>query len=333
VSGRLLGQGREYQRLLALARQGRLPHGVLICGGRGWGKRAAALELASVLLGDDPRVATHTHPDLHLVGVPEDKEDIPVDLVRQLREELQLRPRAGGARVAILDPADRLNEQGQNALLKTLEEPGRHSFLLLPTRRPEALLPTVRSRVTVLRLRPLAAAQVAETLAGEAEAQLVAWAAAVAGGSVGVARELLAQAQELHPVHRQLEDFVAHPAEGVPGARTLLQGTTGRAASVGRARLVLLLLRHITRSCAFPGETPQGLGRSPGEPCGELHSMLAAGDLGAYPSGASVVWTRVLERLLVAEEDLDLRLAPEPVLATALLDLAELLGSPPLHHP
>jgi hypothetical protein len=61
--------------------------------------------------------------------------------------------------------------------------------------------------------------------------------------------------------------------------------------------------------------------------------MLAAGDLGAYPSGASVVWTRVLERLLVAEEDLDLRLAPEPVLATALLDLAELLGSPPLHHP
>ena len=46
-----------------------------------------------------------------------------------------------------------------------------------------------------------------------------------------------------------------------------------------------------------------------------------------------MVWTGVLDRLLVAEEDLDLRLAPEPVLATALLDLAELLAMPHLSHP
>lgn len=326
MTGRLLGQGADYVRLLGLASQGRLPHGVLICGGGGLGKSAAALELAAVLLKDEERVQTLAHPDLHLVGVPEDKEDIPVDHIRELREELLLRPRAGGARVAILDPADRLNEQGQNALLKTLEEPGAHSFLLLPTRRPEALLPTVRSRVTVLRLRPLPESKVVEVLAPEADPEPVAWAAAVAQGSVGVARELLGEAQVLRPIHRRLLEFVARPAAGVPRGRELLEGTTGRVASVRRARLVLLLLRHITRSCALSPHPPQGLGKTPGEPCGELHSALAAGDLGAYRLGASVVWTRVLDRLLRAEEDLDLRLAPEPVLATALLDLAELLA-------
>ena len=331
---RLLGQGADYARLLAQARQGRLPHGVLICGGRGVGKTTAAMELASVLLDDDPRVMTHAHPDLHLVLVPEDKEDIPVDQVRQLRAGLIRRPMAGGARVVLLDPADRLNEQGQNALLKTLEEPGRRSFLLLATRRPEALLPTVRSRVTVLRLRPVPDEQVSEVLASEADSSRVDWAVAVAHGSVGVARELLAEAQDLEPIFRQLQDFVASPGGGgVPLARTVLQGIAGRQASVRRARLVLLLLRHITRSCAFSPSLPQGLGKAPGEACGELHSTLAAGDLGAYPAAASVVWTRVLDRLLVAEEDLDLRLAPEPVLATALLDLAELLGSPHPSHP
>ena len=249
-----------------------------------------------------------------------------------------LRPMVGGARVAILDPADRLNEQGQNALLKTLEEPGHHSFLLLPTRRPEALLPTVRSRVTVLRLRPVTDEQVSAALVGEAAAPEVAWAAAVARGCVGVARELLAEAQDLEPVFRQLQDFVASPGTGVGLARAVLQGsgaqgTGGRQASVQRARLVLLFLRHITRSCAFSPSLPQGLGRARGEACGELHSTLAPRDLGTYPAAASVVWTHVLDRLLVAEEDLDLRLAPEPVLATTFLDLAELLGSPHPSHP
>jgi DNA polymerase III, delta subunit len=329
--GRLLGQDAEYVRLLELAQTGRLPHGVLICGGRGLGKTAAALELASVLLQDEARVMTHAHPDLHVLSVPEDKEDIPVELVRELREELLLRPVAGGARVAILDPADRLNEQGQNALLKTLEEPGSHSFLLLPTQRPEALLPTVRSRVTTLRLRPLSQEQLLEVLAGEGSA--VAWAAAVARGSVGLARELLAGAGDLQPIYHQLVEFVSLPTAGVALARRVLEGTVGRPAALRRAQLVLLFLRHITRSCGFSPDLPQELGKAPGEACGELHSTLAARSLGAYPPGASEVWTKTLDRLLVAEEDLDLRLAPEPVLATMLLDLADLLGSPLTRHP
>ncbi|MHC4813368.1 MAG: AAA family ATPase [Planctomycetota bacterium] len=322
----LLGQGSDYERLLAQARCGRMPHGVLICGGRGVGKTTAALELAAVLLQDEARVRTHAHPDLHVLQVPEDKEDIPVELVRELRDDLLRRPLAGGARVVILDPADRLNEQGQNALLKTLEEPGRRCFLLLPTRRPEALLPTVRSRVTVLRLRPLAAGELARALAAEGlgSADERAWAAAVARGSLGVARELLAQ--DLKPIFDRLEDFVGAPRAGAQLARAMLDGIRGRQASVERARLVLFLLRQIARSCAFPPEPPQGLGKARGEPCGELPSTLAAVGLGAYPAGASELWTDVLDRLFVAEEDLDLRLAPEPVLATALLDLAELLG-------
>ena len=323
---RLWGQGSDYDRLLAQARNRRMAHGVLICGGRGLGKTTAAVELATALLDDDPRVMSHAHPDLHLVQVPEDKEDIPTERIRELRGDLMRKPMAGGARVVILDPADRLNEQGQNALLKTLEEPGAACFLLLPTRRPEALLPTVRSRVQLLRLRPLEADRVREALdsAGLGSAEDRAWAAALAGGSLGLAQELLAQ--ELRPLCLQLEAFLA-ASGAAPPARTLLQGTTGRRASVDRARLVLHLLRQIGRSCGFVAETPQGLGKAGGEPCVELPSTVATGGLGAYPA-RPWVWTRVLDRLFVAEEDLDLRLAPEPVLASTLLDLAELLSMP-----
>ncbi len=332
---RLLGQGADYCRLLSLAEQGRLPHGVLVCGGRGLGKTTAALELASVLLEHDPRVQTRAHPDLHVVEVPEDREEIPVELVRLLREELLRKPMAGGARVAILEPADRLNEQGQNALLKTLEEPGRRSFLLLATRRPEAMLPTVRSRVTLVRLRPVAPAQMSPLLAEESQgkpAEHVAWAVAVAHGSVGVARELLAHSEELVPIYRQLVGFVARPEGAVALAKSLLHGVTGRAAAVRRAQLVLFLVRQITRSCAFSEGLPQALGAL-GEGCGELHSTLAARGLGPYAPEALLAWTPVLDRLLVAEEDLELKLAPEPVLAAAFLDLADTLGSLPTSHP
>ncbi len=306
---KLLGQGDAWQRAMSQARQLRLHHATLITGERGIGKSTAALCLAQALLcdGEDPLQACgrcaacgkiQQHPDLHWLQVPQDKAEIPVDLVRELQESLLRSPMEGRARVVILDPADGLNVQGQNAMLKTLEEPGRDSFLLLPTRRPEAMLETVRSRVAHLRLRPLSDALLMEEVA---DAQVV----ALAQGSLGLARTLLEPESEalINLLHR----FMANEMSPVGAARQALAGVTGPWPSRQRAQLFLLLGRRILAQ--------------------ECRSALATEDLGPYSAGTSVPWTGPIESLLQAEIDLQVHIPPEQVLVGALQDWRRLQRS------
>lgn len=84
----------------------------------------------------------------------EDSRQIYIAQVRHLRNWALLRSFEGGRRVALIVEAERMGEQAQNALLKLLEEPPEHFILLLCTRQPEALLPTILSRCQALALRP-----------------------------------------------------------------------------------------------------------------------------------------------------------------------------------
>jgi DNA polymerase-3 subunit delta' len=101
----------------------------------------------------------------------------------------------GGWRVAIVDPLEDLNREGENALLKVLEEPPPRALLLLVSHAPGRVLPTIRSRCRVLILRPLADADVARAataaLGEDADADAIRDAAAAAGGSAGRALMLL----------------------------------------------------------------------------------------------------------------------------------------------
>ncbi|HJZ90981.1 MAG TPA: DNA polymerase III subunit [Gemmataceae bacterium] len=152
-------------------RKGRLGHAYLFVGPPGVGKHRFARELAKALLCEAPKdrlaacskcgscilADAGTHPDLHLAGRPEDKVELPIEIIRELVEHLSLKPARGGRKVAILDNADDLNAESANAFLKVLEEPPPGSVLILiggPT--PDRQLPTVQSRcqgVTFLPLR------------------------------------------------------------------------------------------------------------------------------------------------------------------------------------
>jgi DNA polymerase III delta prime subunit len=81
---------------------------------------------------------------------------IGIDLVRDFERELALTPRNSPAKVGVLTDMDRLTPEAQNALLKTLEEPPPHTYIIGTTNNPEALLPTVRSRMSVVRLMDIA---------------------------------------------------------------------------------------------------------------------------------------------------------------------------------
>jgi DNA polymerase-3 subunit delta' len=109
------------------------------------------------------RIARGVHPDVHLVN-PGDTSSIKVEQVREAIDRTMYRPFEGKRRATIIGEADALMPGAQNALLKTLEEPPASSVFILVTSRPDALLPTVRSRCSLLRFPRLSAADVATVL-------------------------------------------------------------------------------------------------------------------------------------------------------------------------
>ncbi len=139
--------------------EGRLPHALFLVGSPGVGKARFARALAQRLLCLSPKddaacghcrgcelnLAGH-HPDFLLVEPEQAGKVIKVDQVREVVEFSAKTSQQGGARVVVLDPADALNANAANALLKCLEEPGRDAFFLLVSSRPSAVLPTIRSR-------------------------------------------------------------------------------------------------------------------------------------------------------------------------------------------
>jgi DNA polymerase-3 subunit delta' len=146
--------------------QDRMPHALLLAGQPGVGKAVladylvrqllcAALPADGVPCGRCPgclQYAAGTHPDFFRVGPEEDASVIKVDQVRELAEKLSLSSHHGGFKVALLMPADAMNINAANSLLKTLEEPSDNTVLLLVSARPAQLPATIRSRCQLLRV-------------------------------------------------------------------------------------------------------------------------------------------------------------------------------------
>jgi DNA polymerase-3 subunit delta' len=146
--------------------QDRLPHALLITGRPGVGKQALARHLAGMLLchkrapdgapcGQCPacaQLAAGSHPDFLQVTPEEDATAIKVDQVRALSETLSLCAHGQGFKVAIISPADWLNMNAANSLLKTLEEPSDNTVLVLVSDRPARLPATIRSRCQRVRV-------------------------------------------------------------------------------------------------------------------------------------------------------------------------------------
>jgi DNA polymerase III subunit delta' len=214
---------RGHQRALRFVERAvheeRPPHALLLEGPTGAGKTTLAFDLAAGLLclAEDPRsrpcrdcaacrkLAHANHPDVHRL-VPEGAgQQIRVGQVHQLAAELALLPLEGRYRLAIVEHAQRLNQDAQNALLKTLEEPPARAVLVLAADDSAALLPTVISRCARLRLGPLPAPVVADLLVelDAADGARAATIARLAGGRPGRALELAGQ-PELIVSHGQL---------------------------------------------------------------------------------------------------------------------------------
>lgn len=147
---------------------GNLRHAYLFVGPEGVGRRTLALNFAKALnctqspapgefcgvCRDCRQIQSMQYPDLSLVLPAEGHKDILIDQVRDLQHTLSLAPYAASYRIALLPDFQRVTEQAENALLKTLEEPPVKVVLLLTVSALERLLPTIISRCEVIRLRP-----------------------------------------------------------------------------------------------------------------------------------------------------------------------------------
>jgi DNA polymerase-3 subunit delta' len=156
----------SWERLTAAAQQGRFPHALLITGQPGLGKAVFADELARFLICEAPVegvAACYTctgctlfeagnHPDFFSVSPGEDSSAIKVDQIRALSDRLTMSRHGGGFKVAILDPAETMNINAANSLLKTLEEPTDNTVLVLVSSNPGRLPATVRSRCQQVRI-------------------------------------------------------------------------------------------------------------------------------------------------------------------------------------
>ena len=160
-----------------------LPHAVLVHGGDGWGEVEFARAAAQSLLCENPKpdrsacgrcaacgwFSQNNHPDFRLVvpesmgPAPEDdgpepgkkkSDQVRIEQVRDLADFLAVGTHRAGARVILIYPAEAMNPNTQNALLKNLEEPPPGTVFLLVTAQPDRLLPTVRSRCLKFPMAP-----------------------------------------------------------------------------------------------------------------------------------------------------------------------------------
>lgn len=177
---RLFGHSAVVSMLSHAYRDGKLPHALILAGPPGIGKATLAFHLAHHLLKHprnreapaelavpDPasslfrQIAGGAHPAvLHLTRPLNEKTKgyksvVTVDEIRKVSQFLSLTSHDGGYRIVIVDPADDMNTNAANALLKNLEEPPSRTLFMLVVHAPGSLLPTIRSRCQMVRLGPL----------------------------------------------------------------------------------------------------------------------------------------------------------------------------------
>ena len=260
---------------------GRLAHAYLFLGPKGVGKSEFARELTRHLFCLDRAAKTSTNggmescgkcrncqrlahgnfPDLHWFTRAEGKRDIIMDDIDRFQREMSFKPVEGSWKVFVVEEADRLNEHSANHMLKVLEEPPAHALILLLAEEEDDMLPTILSRVHVVRFRGKGTDELAHVLECElrTSTEEARFLARLAGGSPGLARKL--HEEDFYAIHRKLARRVREmkPGENFEAAEELRKDLGEKTSSTQEERelvcrhldgLMLELRDELERACA-----------------------------------------------------------------------------------
>ena len=283
---------------------GRFVHAYLFSGPAGTGKRSAAeicaraVHCAGAVRPCDQcppcrRMLAGTHPDHVTLGAS--GRSIGVDEVRELIQRVSIKPFEGGRHTVVIDDAEKLTAQAQNALLKTLETPPGGAVFFLLTNTPSQLLPTIVSRCRHERFRPVPRAEAERALirmgAAPEKAQL---AAAASSGSIGRALEQLQDAGYWLLRERVLESLQAlkGPWSVAEAAQRMAQDKEGAPQTL---EILESLARDMVRASA--GLAPEQSGFRPDLLPVDGEALLSGVLSARQKLNANVSWQTVLEMM------------------------------------
>ena len=219
----VLGHEQTIAHMKSAIEANKVSHAYLLAGEKGSGKKMLAGIFARTLQceahGSEPCGKCHSciqaesgnQPDIIYV-THEKPGSISVDDIRgQVNGDIQIKPYSSPYKIYIIDEAEKLTQQAQNALLKTMEEPPAYAVILLLTTNVDAFLPTILSRCVQLKLKPLRDYMVKNYLTEqlhvqEADAEIY---SAFARGNLGKAISL-ASSEDFKHLHQEILGLLRH---------------------------------------------------------------------------------------------------------------------------
>jgi DNA polymerase-3 subunit delta' len=352
----VLGHERIRDQFAVAVAQDRLASTFLFLGPAGIGKRTFAIKLAETLLcpraldfepcGTCPscrQMAAGSHPDLHYVCRAPEKSQITLEQLvgdrsdrSGLCQQIAMKSFYGGRRVAILDDADDLRQEGANALLKTLEEPPPGSVIILIGTAEQRQLPTIRSRCQIVRFVPLHWQLVEQLLVERAlvsPPEMAHRLARCSGGSVQASLRLFDE-EVLAFRTRWLEQLTSRSSattDFIKDVQSFVE-RAGKEAPARRRRLVELAnwaaeLYRLAAAVMASGEVPAPVASHPDE---ELRA-LAVECARQWPSSLDSL-TQAMDRCLLIESQTQANAHLVTLLESWLLDLNQAaLGQVPFY--
>jgi DNA polymerase III subunit delta' len=247
-----IGNRKGVDRLVRKLHEGRFPHGLIFSGPEGLGKHTLALMVAKALnctalrepatrsaspTGRSPNIGfcdecsncrkinSGSHPDVMAISLEDEATQIKIGQIRRILGLIDLQPLEGRNKVFVIDPADLLNPEAANALLKGLEEPPPNTYFILVTVNVHELLLTVRSRCQTYNFTPLTLDEIRQY--GTTDELAIRWSL----GSVGRARSL--DISELKTERGIVFDFLETV---LTAAEDQFHELLGLSAEIGRAK-------------------------------------------------------------------------------------------------
>jgi DNA polymerase-3 subunit delta' len=184
------------------------PQALLVLGPAGSGKKSVAKNLAAELLGTQLENLAF-YPYFMLVEKPAGKQEISIDAVRSVISEMRLKPvvpsKGLAKRVVLINGANFLSHEAQNALLKVLEEPPGHTMFILTATSANKVLPTISSRTQKLLVLPVSLAEARSYYQKQYEKEAINSAWQLSQGAGGLLNALLEDDKE-HPLKKSVND-------------------------------------------------------------------------------------------------------------------------------
>ena len=217
---KLLGKKEAIERITTQISSKKLPHAIMLVGEKGIGKSVFADYICKLLFCDGvsapcgecapcKKIEKGIHPDIFKIYPEGKSETIGVKTIAPVKEHIYIKPNDAAYKIFIIYSAERMNRFAQNALLKMIEEPPEDTFFIFTCQNAQALLPTVRSRVSMISLSVADESEITDELCARFADKTrfeIEKAAKMSGGNIGRAIEILTSA-ETNALYEGLENI------------------------------------------------------------------------------------------------------------------------------